>query len=208
MSCRQSRPLYDLANNFIGRGAKDYGVLKGSALELLGRLYSVYPIELAPNRDAIFHTLLRALTGEYAKDAGSAKQNIVIGAIKGLSACIKTIEEVADGSTLLDIFPKEKEIEKLFTCIFKNSIIVQPALTRFGVPMAAIDFISNHAVLFTNRIVCNGEEIYYLLLDIYLSKDKRTLQEYVVHALRAIIRVFNSEIFRYYDVKPNEQSDT
>ena len=74
--------------NFIGRGAKDY-VLKGSALELLGRLYSVYPIELAPNRDAIFHTLLRALTGEYAKDAGSAKiKHRVIGAIKGLSAWV------------------------------------------------------------------------------------------------------------------------
>ena len=200
---RQSRPLYDLANNFIGRGAKDYGVLKGSALELLGRLYSVYPIELAPNRDAIFHTLLHALIGEYAKDAGNAKQNIVTGSIKGLSACIKTIEEVADGSTLLDIFSKEKETEKLFTCIFKNGIIVQPALTRFGVPMAAIDFISNHAVLFTKKIVNNGQEIYYLLLDIYLSKDKRTLREYVVHALRAIIRVFNCEIFRYHDVKAN-----
>ena len=50
---------------------------------------------------------------------------------------IKTIEEVADGSTLLDIFPKEKEIEKLFTCILKNSIIVH-SVDRFGVPMAAL----------------------------------------------------------------------
>ena len=204
---RQSRPLYDMTLNLIGKGAKAYGVLKGSALELLGRLYSVYPLELKNNRDGIYRTLLNGLTGEYAKEGGDGKANIISGAINGLSAAIEIIDKFKDGTCISDIFSKKNEMNDLFSCIYEKTIYVRQDLKRYSVPKAGIEFISKHSHLFSKRIIKNGEKIYRLLLTIFLSKDKKTLREFVIFGLRAVIRVFNNEIYNFHNEKINNDNN-
>ena len=125
-----------------GKTAKAYGKVKGVALEMLGRLLHVYAKELSELSNSILVTLADTLKTAYAKDSGQ-KANVIAGAICGAFWIIRIYRR---GYRWLSHEKKKQLYNNVFVCAMN----VPEDLSRFGVPVTAMNFIFLTPIIFEN----------------------------------------------------------